>query len=91
MQLIGYKKVDSACAVWIFPKHLKDTVVVAPNERVRLLLDFADYTDPDSPYMYHCHNLEHGDAGMMGQFVAKAWNVFKSGFEKLNETGDKRF
>jgi FtsP/CotA-like multicopper oxidase with cupredoxin domain len=51
---------------------LKDTVVVAPNERVRLLLNFADYSDPDSPYMYHCHILEHEDAGMMGQFVVKA-------------------
>ena len=51
---------------------LKDTVVVAPNERVRLLLSFADYPDPDSPYMYHCHILEHEDAGMMGQFVVKA-------------------
>ena len=48
---------------------LKDTVVVAPNERVRLLLGFDDYSDPDSPYMYHCHILEHEDAGMMGQFV----------------------
>ncbi len=51
---------------------LKDVVVVAPNERVRLLLSFSDYTDPDSPYMYHCHILEHEDAGMMGQFVVKA-------------------
>lgn len=51
---------------------LKDTVVVAPNERVRLLLSFSDYSDPDSPYMYHCHILEHEDAGMMGQFVVKA-------------------
>ncbi|VAV94092.1 Multicopper oxidase, partial [hydrothermal vent metagenome] len=22
----------------------------------------------DAPYMYHCHILEHEDAGMMGQF-----------------------
>ncbi len=51
---------------------LKDTVVVPPKERVRLLLRFADYTDPERPYMYHCHNLEHEDAGMMGQFVVKA-------------------
>ena len=48
---------------------LKDTVVVPPRERVRLLLQFADYADPDRPYMYHCHNLEHEDAGMMGQFT----------------------
>jgi len=48
---------------------LKDTVVVYPGEAVRLLLWFEDYTDSDLPYMYHCHILEHEDAGMMGQFV----------------------
>jgi FtsP/CotA-like multicopper oxidase with cupredoxin domain len=30
---------------------------------------FSDYTDPDVPYMFHCHVLEHEDSGMMGQFV----------------------
>ncbi|MBC7284980.1 multicopper oxidase family protein [Stakelama pacifica] len=48
---------------------LKDTVVVYPGETVRLLLRFEDYTDADLPYMYHCHILEHEDAGMMGQFT----------------------
>jgi len=48
---------------------LKDTVIVNPGETVRVLLRFEDYTDPDMPYMYHCHILEHEDAGMMGQFV----------------------
>ena len=48
---------------------LKDTVVVNPGERVRVLLSFTDYSDPYLPYMYHCHNLEHEDTGMMGQFV----------------------
>lgn len=47
----------------------KDTVIVNPREQVRLLLRFEEYTDPDMPYMYHCHILEHEDAGMMGQFV----------------------
>jgi blue copper oxidase len=47
----------------------KDTVVVNPREQVRVLLRFAEHTDPDLPYMYHCHILEHEDAGMMGQFV----------------------
>jgi len=51
---------------------LKDTVVVAPGEVVKLLLSFSDYTDPDQAYMYHCHILEHEDAGMMGQFVVTA-------------------
>jgi len=47
----------------------KDTVVVNPREQVRVLLRFEENTDPDLPYMYHCHILEHEDAGMMGQFT----------------------
>jgi blue copper oxidase len=48
---------------------LKDTVVVHPGEVVRLLVRFDNYTDLERPYMYHCHILEHEDAGMMGQFT----------------------
>jgi suppressor of ftsI len=54
------------------PAHLrgwKDTVYVAPGTTAQLLMRFTDYTDPDSPYMYHCHILRHEDRGMMGQFV----------------------
>lgn len=47
----------------------KDTVQVMPNEPVDLLVTFPEYRDPERPYMYHCHILEHEDAGMMGQFV----------------------
>ncbi len=48
---------------------LKDTVLVNPQERVRISVRFDHYTDPKRPYMYHCHILEHEDAGMMGQFT----------------------
>jgi blue copper oxidase len=48
---------------------LKDTVLVDSGSTVRVITEFADFADPDHPYMYHCHNLEHEDAGMMGQFV----------------------
>ena len=48
---------------------LKDTVLVNPGSAVRFITEFADFADPKHPYMYHCHNLEHEDAGMMGQFV----------------------
>jgi hypothetical protein len=34
-----------------------------------LLLRFTDFADADTPYMYHCHILQHEDPGMMGQFV----------------------
>jgi FtsP/CotA-like multicopper oxidase with cupredoxin domain len=47
----------------------KDTVLVLPNETVRVITRFEDFADADIPYMYHCHILEHEDAGMMGQFV----------------------
>lgn len=47
----------------------KDTVRVERGEEVRIIKRFLDYEDADSPYMYHCHILDHEDAGMMGQFV----------------------
>ncbi|WP_456393772.1 multicopper oxidase family protein [Nitratifractor sp.] len=47
----------------------KDTVFLAPGDRVKLLVRHTDYADAKRPYMYHCHVLEHEDAGMMGQFV----------------------
>ena len=43
----------------------KDTVVVAPDEVVRVIVRFTDYS---GLYMVHCHILEHEDDGMMAQF-----------------------
>jgi FtsP/CotA-like multicopper oxidase with cupredoxin domain len=47
----------------------KDTIFMPPGRTVRLAMHFTDYADPDTPYMYHCHLLQHEDNGMMGQFV----------------------
>jgi blue copper oxidase len=47
----------------------KDTVLVGARERVRIIMRFADFSDAERPYMYHCHMLEHEDRGMMGQFL----------------------
>ena len=47
----------------------KDTVLLWPGDRVRLLVEFTDYT---GLYMYHCHLLEHEDEGMMGQYAVIA-------------------
>jgi FtsP/CotA-like multicopper oxidase with cupredoxin domain len=47
----------------------KDTIYLRPNTDYRLIMRFEDYTDPDTPYMYHCHLLRHEDDGMMGQFI----------------------
>ena len=43
----------------------KDTVLVWPGEMVRVLMRFEDYA---GTYLYHCHNLEHEDGGMMRNY-----------------------
>lgn len=47
----------------------KDTVLLMPGERVRVLVNFADYP---GMFLYHCHNLEHEDMGMMRNYFVKA-------------------
>ena len=47
----------------------KDTVLVMPGERLRVLIKFKDFI---GMYLYHCHNLEHEDAGMMRNYSVKA-------------------
>ncbi len=47
----------------------KDTVLVMPGERVKLLMKFDKYS---GLYAYHCHTLEHEDAGMMRNYRIKS-------------------
>jgi FtsP/CotA-like multicopper oxidase with cupredoxin domain len=49
-------------------KGMKDTVVVQPDQEVKIIMQFKDFSDSEIPYMFHCHILEHEDNGMMGQF-----------------------
>ena len=43
----------------------KDTVLVWPGETVRIAIDFAHDNPGSQTYVFHCHNLEHEDAGLM--------------------------
>jgi len=43
----------------------KDTVLVWPGETVRIAVDFTNDFKGDQIYVFHCHNLEHEDQGMM--------------------------
>ena len=43
----------------------KDTVLVWPGESVKIALDFSCPFPGEQTYVFHCHNLEHEDAGMM--------------------------
>lgn len=47
----------------------KDTVLVMPGERVRVLLRFADFA---GLFLYHCHMLEHEDSGLMRNYRVEA-------------------
>jgi FtsP/CotA-like multicopper oxidase with cupredoxin domain len=47
---------------------LKDTVLVMPGEKVRIIKPFQDFK---GLFMYHCHNLEHEDMGMMRDFLVE--------------------
>jgi blue copper oxidase len=52
------------------PAHLagwKDVVLV--EDKAELLVAFNRRATAEHPFMYHCHILEHEDAGMMGQYV----------------------
>lgn len=58
---MGGQKVDPAQI------GMKDVVhVEGPTE---ILVRFDQKADEKTPFMFHCHILEHEDAGMMGQFT----------------------
>ena len=44
----------------------KDTVLLMPGERIRILVCFSEYP---GLFLYHCHNLEHEDMGMMRNYL----------------------
>jgi blue copper oxidase len=50
----------------------KDVVTVPPmGGQVKLVTRYADFGDPELPYLYHCHIFSHEDGGMMGQFIVQ--------------------
>jgi hypothetical protein len=55
----GYRHLDEG---W------KDSVLVMPGERVAVIMRFTDY---EGLYLYHCHNLEHEDLGMMRNYLVR--------------------
>ncbi|WP_332845862.1 multicopper oxidase domain-containing protein [Amycolatopsis mongoliensis] len=48
-----------------FDGGLKDTVDLRPGEAVEVIAPVDDYR---GRYMFHCHNAEHEDMGMMATF-----------------------
>lgn len=64
---------DSAASSWaviesgVIDSGLRDTVLVWPGQRVQIAIPFAEHL---GYFMYHCHILEHEDAGMMRNYHA---------------------
>lgn len=50
----------------------KDTILVWPGETVRIAIDFTNAYKGDQIYLFHCHNLEHEDQGMMVNHLVTA-------------------
>ncbi len=44
----------------------KDTFLLLPGMKVKILIEFKDYP---GLFLYHCHNLEHEDMGMMRNYL----------------------
>ena len=59
----------NAAAVGAYEGGWKDVLYLPVNENASFVAKFSDYSDAIHPFMYHCHFLDHEDAGMMGQFV----------------------
>jgi FtsP/CotA-like multicopper oxidase with cupredoxin domain len=47
----------------------KDTFLLLPGDRVRVRVRFERHA---GLFLYHCHNLEHEDAGMMRNLLVEA-------------------
>jgi blue copper oxidase len=43
----------------------KDTVLCMPGEKVRVIMTFPNHP---GKFVFHCHNLEHEEDGMMLNF-----------------------
>ena len=53
----------------LFDEGWLDTFLLLPGDRVRLRVSFDRYA---GMFLYHCHNLEHEDMGMMRNYLVEA-------------------
>lgn len=67
MKRINLGEDGNVCEVKVSELQNEDQVIVGPGETVRVIATF----EQAGVFMYHCHILEHEDAGMMGQFEVR--------------------
>jgi FtsP/CotA-like multicopper oxidase with cupredoxin domain len=61
----GSKTDWQALATGFTDEGWKDTILIMPGERVEILVHPQHYP---GLFLYHCHNLEHEDLGMMRNY-----------------------
>jgi len=66
LERLGTPQALDALRAGLLDRGLKDTVLVLPGERVRLLATFDAFR---GRFLYHCHNLVHEDMGMMRNYA----------------------
>jgi len=64
-----YQDIYSSISDGLIDAGWHDTVLVMPGEKVTVLMRFEDF---EGLYLYHCHNLEHEDMGMMRNYRVSA-------------------
>ncbi len=49
----------------------KDTFYTPSGSSISFITKFSDFASNSNPFMFHCHFLQHEDAGLMGQFLVQ--------------------
>ena len=49
----------------------KDSFIIPQLSSVSFITKFDDFASNTNPFMFHCHFLQHEDAGLMGQFLVQ--------------------
>jgi blue copper oxidase len=58
-------------AVREYEQGWKDTVYIPIAESATFVARFDESASASSPFMYHCHMVNHEDGGLMGQFTVE--------------------
>lgn len=56
------KRIGGRNQIFAYEMGWKDTVLIMPREKVSVIMTFPSYV---GKFVFHCHNLEHEDDGMM--------------------------
>ena len=65
LQFQVLSRIGGRGSIQAWEKGWKDTVLAFPGEKVKIIIRFPAN---NGKFVFHCHNLEHEDAGMMLNF-----------------------